>query len=698
MGFTTVFSTNENWTYVVGKKPQPGVTYRSVRKTKVAGYFHHSRPAPSSPSPVDAYRPKLEADAEDKKEKKTAMTCVVPEATVEHRLLFVSNIIDLPGEANGAAKYAEALTHEWQLRLPFVPEADVHCEFQTPLRSGPKQRLITRIRVPVSQVQAVCDSLTTTSATTTAGSSGASGVVAVDPHRFNAYMSDHETNLSYTDKREAEFQFVNPLRFCSPLFAVNALSAMFAKPLTSNAPLHPMDEIGHRHEVCINMMKIDKLKLARSFCSHLGDAYTTGVSISLQPFLRTESTPNDAHPSLATAEDAHVHCHGQPEAKNRARYFTVSVTSERDSNYRLMDCLQLAYVFCLFVASTNSEHLENNLSQLTKCAGFVSRLQLPYFIRYLMTSRVAVGPEAFLACKADLEKVAPAASCSLASPAAALALPRYVRPYQSLVLCPGDTAKQRVEFLLRSLVLDGSRDMVDLGCGTGYNMMRIVRKLESCLSKGAKRSESSSSTTETTTSTSTAQTSTLGSCCYVGIDPDAGELQKFQMAAQRLNATHCRVLAFPNLESYCMWREECCSDRVCRVDLIVTEMIEHMQPGESAALLRTALTQLPVHRAILTTPNATFNRNYDPATIFGKRPEQDEKKEAQRYRHPDHKWEPTRKEFEGFLSDVLTPPLATKGVEYQVQVVDVGDCVDGECVSHGAILQGKKPSLPSFPN
>lgn len=105
-----------------------------------------------------------------------------------------------------------------------------------------------------------------------------------------------------------------------------------------------------------------------------------------------------------------------------------------------------------------------------------------------------------------------------------------------------------------------------------------------------------------------------------------------------------------------------------KIDVICTEVVEHM-PVEDAEVLMSKILSLNIGTLIVTTPDVRFNQNYFMTGM----------------RHDDHDWEPTRQEFEDFVSRCLI------GVEdkYTVEWFPIGDEVDGITPSQGIIIKSK---------
>lgn len=189
----------------------------------------------------------------------------------------------------------------------------------------------------------------------------------------------------------------------------------------------------------------------------------------------------------------------------------------------------------------------------------------------------------------------------------------------------GGTALQRRNFI--SGVLPFDKPILDVGCGEGFYAIPFAGKIE-------------------------------GTYYAVDVNEELLEVVARKAAAKQLEniATFRSIDHF--LESY---NEE-------QVDVILTEVIEHMSREEAAQLIRQICGQVNFGRLIVTTPNADFNRYY----------------ELEGFRHEDHKWEMGREAFQQWFADTIQG----NGTKYEF--VMMGDCVDGIHTTQGVIVYGKE--------
>ncbi|WP_150274957.1 class I SAM-dependent methyltransferase [Paenibacillus tepidiphilus] len=197
-------------------------------------------------------------------------------------------------------------------------------------------------------------------------------------------------------------------------------------------------------------------------------------------------------------------------------------------------------------------------------------------------------------------------------------------PRYEIQFAYGGTALQRRNYI--GSVLDFDKAILDIGCGEGFYAIPYAGKIE-------------------------------GSYYAVDIVPELLEKVKRKAEAKELDnlVTYNSVDQF--LESY----------NGERVDVILTEVIEHMSQEEAEALIRKLCRHVDFDKFVITTPNAEFNRYYELET----------------FRHEDHKWEMGIEAFREWMGRVTT------GTGLLSEFVMIGDGVDGIQTTQGVILKRK---------
>ena len=178
-------------------------------------------------------------------------------------------------------------------------------------------------------------------------------------------------------------------------------------------------------------------------------------------------------------------------------------------------------------------------------------------------------------------------------------------------------------------------DVIDLGCGEGYYSMFFAKKLKD------------------------------GKCIYA-IDIDE-EQRKF-VAVKAKNKELDNIIIFESIDNF-VSSENFFKEK--KYDVILTEVIEHMSIEDARTLINKILDTININSFIITTPNATFNKNY--VDLFGN---------ENGMRHPDHKFEMTTEEFNKFMDDIFDK----KQHAYSYRFVKIGDCVDDESLTNSVVI------------
>ncbi|GMK46098.1 hypothetical protein PghCCS26_32260 [Paenibacillus glycanilyticus] len=186
----------------------------------------------------------------------------------------------------------------------------------------------------------------------------------------------------------------------------------------------------------------------------------------------------------------------------------------------------------------------------------------------------------------------------------------------------GGTAFQRRNYIGSSLTFDKS--ILDVGCGEGFYAIPFSKKIE-------------------------------GS--YYAIDINEEQLAAVERKARSKEIEN--IALYRSIEHFL---EDYNGEQV---DIILTEVIEHMSMDEAKQLIQTICAHIEFDQFILTTPNADFNPYY----------------ELQNMRHEDHKWEMTQKEFRHWFEDIIHE------IKWDVEFIAIGDGVNGIRTTQGVILK-----------
>ncbi|KHL95908.1 methyltransferase [Paenibacillus sp. IHB B 3415] len=189
----------------------------------------------------------------------------------------------------------------------------------------------------------------------------------------------------------------------------------------------------------------------------------------------------------------------------------------------------------------------------------------------------------------------------------------------------GGTAMQRRTFI--SGVLPFNKPVLDIGCGEGFYAIPFAGKIEST---------------------------------YYAVDINAELLEVVNRKAKAKQIDN--IATFGSLDHFLE------SYNGEQVDVILTEVVEHMSEDEAAALIRQIIGSVDFEQLIVTTPNADFNRYY----------------ELEGFRHEDHKWEMGIEAFREWFTDTI------QGLAVEAEYGMVGDRVDEIRTTQSAIVRRKE--------
>ncbi|WP_042346553.1 class I SAM-dependent methyltransferase [Bacillus massiliigorillae] len=271
------------------------------------------------------------------------------------------------------------------------------------------------------------------------------------------------------------------------------------------------------------------------------------------------------------------------------------------TNQSLHSLLQYSILFFLFLAMMGKEHLDVPDELANKYIDIMNELNSPYFIRYLFVKNVIKERRQFKNLRHKLEQSTEG-----------------VLKFQY-----GSTADQRKQAIEQ--MLSFNKEIVDIGCGEGAYAIPFAQKLEQYE--------------------------------YHAIDIDKELLHIVRKKMKRKGISN--ITTYSALDSYLQTYDS------KKVDVLLTEVVEHMQLEEARAMVQQVLKRITFDCFILTTPNREFNTYY----------------ELEGFRHEDHKWEMTTVEFQQWIKDIVG--------EYNVELsfLEIGDSVNGIHTTQGVVIK-----------
>jgi len=278
---------------------------------------------------------------------------------------------------------------------------------------------------------------------------------------------------------------------------------------------------------------------------------------------------------------------------------------EIHTNQSLNSFLNFISLFSIFCAVINDEDIFIDEAIIERYLSIIHKLNAPYFIRYLFKTRLLFNQIQFENYKSRLEQSTD----------------------QTLHLSFGDTHSMRRTVIKSKL--DFSYPIIDIGAGEGFYAIPFAKELDDHV--------------------------------YHAIDIGAQQREILTSKIQKEKLTNIRIY-----ESFQEFLNT--GDNETTYDILLTEVIEHMQQNIARDLIKEVLDTGKFHRFIITTPNKDFNKFYFDSN--------DEK------RHDEHCFELTENEFEEWIQGIV------KDYDMKYEFIRIGDIVDNIPVSVGVVIYG----------
>lgn len=281
------------------------------------------------------------------------------------------------------------------------------------------------------------------------------------------------------------------------------------------------------------------------------------------------------------------------------------------TNKSIYELVNLVALLCLFVLISNWENVYLNDDFVLKYISCMDVIDAPYYIRYLFKIKCFNTEHKFNQHRSKLER----------------------SEKEKIEMMYGDTWFARMITSKKNLTF--KHDIIDIGCGE----FKYGTSLAKYLDENDKK--------------------------YIGIDRDPEVLNIAKRKANNKNINN--AIFFESLEEFLTNYKT-----NEKVDIIVSEVIEHMTVDEATEFMKKILTIPNINRLIVTTPNKEFNKNYFLD-------------DDQRMRHDDHKFEFNKPEFDDFIKTCTGNANADLDMKY----LEIGDKVDGVPISQGYLFTSK---------
>jgi small RNA 2'-O-methyltransferase len=269
----------------------------------------------------------------------------------------------------------------------------------------------------------------------------------------------------------------------------------------------------------------------------------------------------------------------------------------------IYELLNYSNTLFLFLSLMNRTYFDMTDDLIEKYIRNLNVIDAPFFIRYLFARNVLTKKDKFRRFKGSLEETT-----------------KY-----EIDFAFGNTATQRKDWITNHLSFN--LPIIDIGCGEGAYTIPYSKKIAPLF--------------------------------VHAIDIDEGARAKVKQKVARHELEN--IILYDSLDHFLD------NELEEQVDVLLTEVVEHMSEEEAAELLTKTIQKLNVHKLFLTTPNRDFNQFYQIDL-----------------RHDDHKWEMNEAEFKAWLEAII--PSDGWDLFYQ----GIGDKVNGIHTTQGVIISRKE--------
>ena len=312
-----------------------------------------------------------------------------------------------------------------------------------------------------------------------------------------------------------------------------------------------------------------------------------------------------------------IHVSNMSQLTNFSKYFTdFELEFDPDSSkvftlrikttksfHLLFNYVNVLMLFLTLVNKDEYMFIDDNV--VDKYLTSIERLDAPFFIRYLFSRNVFRRKKQFQNYKSRLETTG---------------------RHKAVTLMYGNTATQRKDAINHLLTFDKS--ILDVGCGDGAYAIPFAKKIQSEFK-------------------------------YHAVDIDETLTDKITKKATRKHIDNIDV--HNHLSEFLKLYDN------TPIDVILTEVIEHMPIGQSRELISTILGEISFDKFIITVPNREFNQYYLLDDTF---------------RHDDHDWEPNFTEFKELMDSI-------NNNIFNIEFISIGDTIDGVSTSIGCVITHK---------
>lgn len=195
------------------------------------------------------------------------------------------------------------------------------------------------------------------------------GYFSEDDSAYNVVFFDSYDELSFKEKAEQEFEYIDNSKYDSPLFALNVMRDFF------DSALNHKDDLDTK---CSNAIYINSIKIRR---------------INLFEKMMKYFDCEGFHVTFTELEH-------EVDESRKYRDFSLVITSDKT----IYELLNFIYVISICIIVQNHIDYFYNHEMIQKTVKALNIIDAPYFIRYLVKTFIVLEKEVFELVKDELNK------------------------------------------------------------------------------------------------------------------------------------------------------------------------------------------------------------------------------------------------------------------------------------------------------
>lgn len=321
------------------------------------------------------------------------------------------------------------------------------------------------------------------------------------------FFRDLTTEISYKSNKDDKFDYVNVNQYTSPIFVTNVLTEFFNQTINKK---NDIDTDEYQCEIVINLVYMNNQ--AKNICTKIFK-YFPNIAIELIQLV-------DKHYKIIIRSTLNLH--------------TV---------------FNFTYMIFNIISLLNSGMYDANIDMIEKMIRSVNIVDAPYYVRYIISSRLINSKKIFEQVKKNLEMF----------------------QKQKINLNFGNTAVQRKDYIESRITFNNP--IIDIGCGEGSYAIPFAKKLVKTIYK------------------------------YYAIDTDQTVCDIVKKKAIDNNLDNL-IIMNSHEDLYH-------TEIIGKPTVIITEVIEHMDEANVKNLIIDIMNKIDYTKIIITTPNYEFNVNYN---------------------------------------------------------------------------------------